>query len=200
MRLSSSSPSFRIIFPCSAPDRLIKRNFVSVSSPDFSLSSASFVTSSTDSSTSVTELTSTVPLLSSTLSVPVSVPSMFNNPYPPKSAAYVTAGVAAVTAATTPARIRFRIEDTYLRFRESEGLYIFFFFIFVLLSFFSFQGTFCYYIFAIFMPIAGIAGLSRDSHSLCVFNVAINKKRFNYRWIESSIALRSDLIVVYQPL
>lgn len=50
------------------------------------------------------------------------------------------------------------------------------------------------------MPIAGIAGLSRDSHSLCVFNVAINKTRFNYRWIEPSIALRSDLIVVYQPL
>ena len=54
---------------------------------------------------------------------------------------------------------------------------------FVLLSFFSFQGTFCYYVSAIFMPIAGIAGLSRDSHFLCVFNVVINKKRFNHRWM-----------------
>ena len=72
---------------------------------------------------------------------------------------------------------------------------------FVLLSFFSFQGTFCYYVSAIIMPIVGIAGLSRDSHFLCVFNVAINKNVLIIDgWFSISIALRSDFVVVYQPL
>ena len=155
---SSSSPSFRITVPPFAFARLINKNFVSVFSPDFSLSSAFATTLSADSADSVifsvlpilpvsptSVVTLTVPLSSVTVSAAVSLPVFTSRlsvlpsgsdviGYPPSSAAVVITGEAAVTAAISPARILFRMEDTYFRLSLSDWIYLFLFFIF----FFSF--------------------------------------------------------------
>ena len=120
-----------------------------------SLSSAFVITSLTDSADSAvfslfptSVVTLTVPLSSVTVSAAVSPPvftsrlSMLPSvseatSYSPSSAADVITGEAAVTAAISPARILFRMEDTYFLFPLSEGLYTFLFLI-IFSPFFAF--------------------------------------------------------------